>query len=185
MSTILEERSQTEFREEVEIGKIESPADERADHEKSNSNRVVDSKFELILPVDEAGIDQKSLDFAIQTVRNFSGRLVLLYVAERTNIPSGFTEFAHAERIRDYEWHYYNALANDRIGSIAKEAEAAGIEWVGHVHLGGISSAVRHYNRKRGLVMLSQSVRSGKVAKYLRRLSIGEIAKLGVPLLII
>jgi hypothetical protein len=143
------------------------------------------SNFEVILPIDESEVNQKVMDFAIQTTRNFSGKLVFLYVTDRSNMPSGFLEFAKSEGIRDYEWHYYNSLANDRIGSLAKRAQDVGIDWTGHLHLGGIKSAVKHHNKRKSILILDLSNKSGRIGKSLRRSKPAEISKLGLPVLLI
>jgi len=143
------------------------------------------SNFEVILPIDESEVNQKVMDFAIQTTRNFSGKLVLLYVTYRSKVPSGFLEFAKSEGIRDYEWHYYNSLANDRIGSIAKRAQDVGIEWTSHLHLGGIESAVKHYDKRKSILILNLSNKSGRIGKSLRGSEPAEISKLGLPVLVI
>jgi nucleotide-binding universal stress UspA family protein len=187
MATVLEERSHADLTEKIdeENARSENPGKEHREHDKPNPNHLTE-RFEVILPIDESEIDQKSLDFAIQTARNFSGKLVLLYISERSHIPAGFLEFANAEGIRDYEWHYYNSLANDRLESIVKRAEAEGIEWTGHVHLGGIESAVKHFDhKKKGILVLNLSKKGGEVAKSLRGLKMSEISKFGVPLLMI
>ncbi len=100
-------------------------------------------------------------------------------------MPSGFLEFAKSEGIRDYEWHYYNSLANDKIGSIAKKAQDLGIDWVGHVHLGGIKSAVKHYNKKKAMLILNLSNKNGRISKALRGSKPAEISRLGLPVLVI
>ena len=156
MATVLDERYRVDLSEKMGADNLDPWNDsvsERLDSQgKSNPDDIENSvsKFEVILPIDESEVSQETLDFAIQTVRNFSGKLVLMYVTERSKVPSGFLDFAIAEGIRDYEWHYYNSLANDKLGNIAKKAADAGIDWVGHVHLGGIKSAVKHYNHNKG-----------------------------------
>ncbi len=86
MATVLEERSQFDLSEKMNDENSESWNDlvkEQLDRkEKSNPNNIVESvsKFEVILPIDESEVNQKVLDFAIETAKNFSGKLVLLYV---------------------------------------------------------------------------------------------------------
>lgn len=174
MATVLEERN------DVDVSIEDTPKETSRDAESRKYSS--DQTFEVILPIDESGTDQKSLDFAIQTARNFSAKLVILYITNPSAVPQGFLEFAHAERIRDYEWHYYNSLANEKLANIAKRAEIEGIEWVGHLHLGSVKNAIKHYSReKKRILILNRERRTGKVAS-LKSLSLGEFSKLGVSL---
>jgi nucleotide-binding universal stress UspA family protein len=179
MATIVEDKIEADLQERV--GEDESP--EMLNREIPRATRL-ESKFEIIIPIDESDIDQKSLEFAIHTARNFSARLVILYITQRSDVPAGFLEFANAEGIRDYQWHYYNSLANDKLENIARKAETEGIEWVGHVHLGSVKAALRHYAHKKVILVLNHERKSGDVVKSLRGLKVAEIPKLGVSMLL-
>lgn len=144
------------------------------------------SGLDLVVPIDESGIDHRSLDYLIKTVKIFSGKLVVVYFTHRLQLPKGFLEYAKAEGIRDYESHYYNSLANEKFQGIAKRAESEGIEWVGHVHIGGIRGAVKHILQGKNVALIAiVSKRDGQTGGSVKGIKMSDLSKLGAPVLVI
>ncbi|MHB1867582.1 MAG: universal stress protein [Nitrososphaerales archaeon] len=187
MATILEERKDNKSNmtnrsvalQNVVISKpkTESFATRQAIKEQSQ-------EYEVIFAVDNSNINQKAFDFAIQTAKNFSAKLVLLYVTKSVKVPSGYMAFANAENVRDYEWYYYNSLANSKLENLGKKAEAATINWCSEIHIGDMTSALDSFvGDKRAIVVFNLSEKNN-FGKALRGLSPKQLSNQGVPVAI-
>jgi hypothetical protein len=151
--------------------------------QKASRSRSED--YEVIFAVDDSNVNQKGFDFAIQTAKNFSARLVLLYLIERSEVPAGFKDFAYSEGIGDYEWQYYSSLASERLRNLAMKADAASVEWTIQEHFGDVKSAMKwRVGEKRAIFVLNVSDKKGILGKIIRRLSsIGQQSN-GVPVFV-
>ncbi len=141
--------------------------------------------YEVVFAVDDSNVNQKAFDFAIQTAKNFSARLVLLYLIERSEVPVGFKDFAYSEGIGDYEWQYYSSLASERLRNLAMKADAASVEWTIQEHFGDVKSAMKwRVGEKRAIFVLNVSDKRGFFGKVMRRLSSIGQQSTGVPVVV-
>ena len=141
--------------------------------------------YEVVFAVDDSNVNQKAFDFAIQTAKNFSSKLVLLYLVERSEVPAGFKDFAYSEGIGDYEWQYYNSLASERLRNLAMKADAASVEWTIQEHFGDVKSAMKwRVGEKRAIFVLNVSDKKGIFGKVIRRLSSIGQPSAGVPVFV-
>ncbi len=136
-------------------------------------------EYEIIFPLDDGHVSPKAFEFVIQIARRFSGNLVLVYVTQPSSVPPEFLNYAKSERIRDYEWQYYNSLASGKLGSLGRKAEKAGLKWKGSLYLGAIKDVLKSYgDKENAIVVLNDSLSD---AKRLRKLT----PKTSVPILLI
>jgi hypothetical protein len=127
--------------------------------------------YEVAFLTSDSPIDHKAFEFALRSAEFFDSRLVLVYLAQREEVPQGYLEFAKREGIRDYEWQYYNWLAGERLGQLGSEADDAGIAWSVRVHIGDVESAATSLTSdKRTIVVINtpavKGTRSGFLSKY-------------------
>ena len=148
-------------------------------------SRSVLGGYEIVLPISGSGDYREALDYAIDTARRYSARLVLMYVTSRSRIPEGFLEYARSEGMKDIEWNYNNLLAEQELGPLGKYAEAEGIEWAPHVFVGNLKEALRLYSgNRKAIVILDPTTDKGRFSSAMK-LSTKQIAKLDVPVILV
>ncbi|MDG6906523.1 MAG: hypothetical protein JRN20_12140 [Nitrososphaerota archaeon] len=141
--------------------------------------------FDFVVPLDESVIDRRSLDYLFRTVNIFSGRLVLVYITHRLQLPKGFLEYAKVEGIHDYESHFYNSLANQKMQEIGRRAESEGIEWTWHVHIGGLRGAIKNILQGKNRVLIAILAKTnGREVRFAKRFMIRDLSEFGVPVLV-
>ncbi len=148
-------------------------------------SRTVLGEYEVVLPISGSGNYREALDYAIDTAKRYSARLVLMYVTTRSRIPEGFLEYARSEGLKDIEWNYYNSLAEQELAPFGKYVEAEGIEWTTHVFVGNLKEALKlcSGNRK-AIVILDPTTEKGRFSPAMR-LSAKQISKLDIPVLVV
>ncbi|HVB12490.1 MAG TPA: universal stress protein [Nitrososphaerales archaeon] len=187
MATILEERKDSKSNMTNRSVALQNVVISKPKTESLPSRQAIKDQpleYEVIFAVDNSNINQKAFDFAIQTAKNFSAKLVLLYVTKSVKIPSGYMNFAKVENIEDYEWHYYNSLASSKLENLSRKAEAASISWTSRTHIGNMTSALDSYvGDKRAIVVFNPSEKNN-FGKALRGLSPKQLSNQGVPVAI-
>lgn len=143
------------------------------------------SEYEVILPVSSSGDYREALDYAIDTAKRYSARLVLMYVTPRTRIPDGFYEYARSEGLKYVEWNYYDSLAKQELAPLGKYVEAEGAEWTPQVFVGNLKEALKVYSgNRKAIVILDPKTGKGRQGSAMG-LTTKQISKIDVPVLIV
>lgn len=140
--------------------------------------------YKVILPINASGDYQEALDYAIETTKRYSGRLVLLYVTPETLIPDAFVQFAKNEGVRDLEWNYYNSLGEQKLLELGRYADASGIEWTSYVHIGKLKDALKAYSGNRKAIVILDPA-TNKKGSDSSNLTVEQISKIDVPVLVV
>ena len=153
-------------------------SNESYEERKQGSSRLLRQsqveQYEIVLPVISGGEYQEARDYAIETAKRYSARLVLVYVTPRTSIPDGFLEYAKSEGLGDVSWNYYNLLGEQELAPFKKYAEDHGIEWTSQVFVGKLKDVLKAFSgNRKAIVILNPS--NGKKGSQFPLLSNGQI----------
>ena len=146
------------------------------------------SSSEVILPIQESGDYTKATEFAIQMAKDYSARIVMVYITPRVEVPRGYREYAAVEKWSDYESSYYNSLGQEKISLLGRRIESAGVEWRSYVFIGKLNEALSSIgeNRRATLVVLSPAKNGGLGSLlWFGKLTVAQISSVRVPVLIV
>jgi hypothetical protein len=147
------------------------------------ANRSID--YEIVFVVDDAKVDIKAFDFALESAQNFSSPMTLVYITRRNEIPDEYVEFANREGVRDYEWQYFNWVAQERFGELQRKAENAGISLSIQTQNGGVKNALENLSReKRTLVVINPTIGGRSIGKKLQGIIPGASSQFPVPVFV-
>ena len=142
------------------------------------------NECEIVFPIDDENVNQKAFDFVIQMARRFSARIVLVHITTSSSFSSEFMEYVRNERIRDYEWRYYNSLASEKLAALATRAEKARVRWRGSIYFRGIQDVLDSYsNNPNALVIMNKSTKESRAHKLFRRFLPSKKSGARVPVL--
>jgi nucleotide-binding universal stress UspA family protein len=160
----------------------------------SQKGRPVPSEFErelginraeIVVPIDDFGEYEDAVDQAVEMAKNFDAKIVLMYATPRTEVPQELLEYSRMENDPDLAADYFNSLGDETISKLGRRIERAGVEWRSFVFWGSVEEAVKsaHENRKAILVVLSPPKKS-RLADLFGGLTLSQVARLGVPVLV-
>ncbi len=163
MATTIVEKGLSPQENELKYG--ETWPDERSElDERGRNSRLIRSsqRFKVVFPIGDGHENEKSFELALQTARRFSGTLELIYLAKPFPPSSGLLEYAKVERIMDFEWRFYESLANARLESLGQKAKEAGVRWQGSYSFMGMRDLLKSYSGSGNTLVVINGRRSSK-----------------------
>ena len=114
----------------------------------------------VLAAIDGSDHAVKTLDFAIEFTRRYSGELHLLYVAPDDNPPEALLEFARAEHIQDTSSAVYSAIGESLLRRAEDRAMEAEVRAVTHrLEFGDAAKGIIDYARKAGIDVIVMGTR--------------------------
>jgi len=154
---------------------------------RSSVTRERNAGLDLTLLIDDSTNLESAFEHSIRLAKTYGARIVLMYITKHNTIPSGYADYARAERIRDFAPAYFESLAENTIARLRKRIEEEGVECASHTYLGSLDEALKSCQQNARVLMVVLPLRRRQPRNFLHRISLkqGKNWNLNTPVLLI